>query len=235
MVRAATRPEGFVRFLFPLVGGLVPWGRAELARYGELNRALYQGLAEACGGRLLVEGSKIPTRLRWLLRMPGLRVSVIHLVRDPRATAFSWMNPKYNPGRKRLMSRQSPWRASVAWLLRNTLVHLLSPWCRVVRLRYEDLVAAPQEEVQRVLHELRPGGPGPGAGPQGGRVQLGVSHTISGNPMRFSSGETVIRRDRRFEEQMPALQYWLTTVLTLPWVLYYGYPVRRRGGAAEPR
>src|SRR5262249_11526864 len=59
----------------------------------------YAAVAKATAARVLVDSSKLPTYGELLRHVPGIEVTVVHLIRDPRATAFSWMRAKPLPER----------------------------------------------------------------------------------------------------------------------------------------
>jgi hypothetical protein len=76
--------------------------RATLAR-------LYRAVHDHTGCRVIVDSSKSPVYAELLATLPGADVSVVHLVRDPRASAYSWLRKKRLPdfGDDRLMLRQA--------------------------------------------------------------------------------------------------------------------------------
>ena len=59
-------------------------------RYVEHLDRLYRGIAEVSGAALIVESSKDANFASLLSRVPGLQTRIVHLVRDPRAVAYSW-------------------------------------------------------------------------------------------------------------------------------------------------
>src|SRR5439155_14642762 len=58
---------------------------------GNLNAAI----ADVSGCSVIVDSSKLPTYAFVLKKVPGLEVHIVHLVRDSRATAFSWQRNIY--------------------------------------------------------------------------------------------------------------------------------------------
>src|SRR5262249_8596556 len=63
-----------------------------------------------------------------------------------------------------------------------------------------------------------------------GRVVLGHTHGLSGNPSRFRYGEIVLRADEAWREQMRGRDRRIVTLVALPFLLRYGR--RPAGGAA---
>ena len=59
-----------------------------------------------------------------------------------------------------------------------------------------------------------------------GSVTFGMGHTVSGNPMRFSTGAVPLRPDEEWRTRMPRRQRMLVTAMTGVGLARYG--VRRR-------
>jgi hypothetical protein len=177
------------------------------ARYSELLRLLYDAILAVSGGRIVVDTSKTPVEALILSRVSGVQCRAIHLVRDARGVAFSWA--KRGVRRPEIVGHEAVMRIPTA------------------RLRYEDLARAPQEYIEAALRGS--GVPTDHAGLQAlgsGRVTLGTLHTIGGNPMRFTAGETPVRADEAWRREMtPGLRRGVTAV-TWPLLLLYGYSLR---------
>ncbi|HKZ27867.1 MAG TPA: hypothetical protein VJ086_08265, partial [Rubrobacteraceae bacterium] len=56
-------------------------------------------------------------------------------------------------------------------------------------------------------------------------VELGAGHTVAGNPNRFRNGLVRLRRDDEWVSRMKSWERPLVTLLTLPLLARYGYPV----------
>ena len=74
---------------------------------------LYRAVVHQTGCRVIVDSSKSPVYARLVAAIPGVEVAVVHQVRDPRATAFSFLRNKRLPdfGDDRLMQRSTHWSA----------------------------------------------------------------------------------------------------------------------------
>lgn len=209
------------------------WGR-QGAGDGELLgvlERLYRAVAEHTGCRVLVDSSKAPLYAELLARIPSIELQVVHLVRDPRATAYSWLRHKQLPdfGDVRQMQRLRPLKSSGLWALWQTMSELLMgrPPGRYLRLRYEDFVADPEAAVRRVAALV---GEEPAAWPfdSAGGVSLGVTHSVSGNPNRFETGTVQLRPDTEWVRGLGRGQRALVTAVTWPLLLRYRYPLRSR-------
>lgn len=60
---------------------------------GDMVR-LYEAIAAESGASVIVDSGKFPAEAAALCRVPGVDVRVLHVVRDPRATAESWRTVK---------------------------------------------------------------------------------------------------------------------------------------------
>ena len=65
------------------------------------------------------------------LAQAGIELRVLHLVRDSRAVAYSWLRRKRMPevtSEERYMPLKRPWRSAVFWSLENLALELLRPY-----------------------------------------------------------------------------------------------------------
>ncbi|MFL5992497.1 MAG: sulfotransferase family protein [Rubrobacteraceae bacterium] len=193
-----------------------------LIAYGRL----YEAIGAVTGSRVIVDSSKEPAHGFAMSMVPGVDFYALHLLRDPRAAAYSWSKKKPQPDTdaRDFMVRFSPAKSSALWDSWNASAEAL--WRRVpdryLRLRYEDFVADPRECFEKILALVGE----PDAGPPlvGEReVKLGVSHTVSGNPNRFETGAVELRTDREWISRMKPRDKALVTALTLPLLKHYGY------------
>lgn len=217
--------------------------RARVSRMEEYTGALeklYRAVQETSQSRVVVDTSKFPSYGYVLQNVPGIELYVLHLVRDPRAVAFSWasrkkpkLDRKDDPGKP--MTPHSLVESSLVWDEWNFVIE--NTWGRdpgrYMRLRYEDFVASPRDAVGGVVRFLgEEGGRLPFAGER--EVELGVSHTFSGNPDRFQSGPVGVRPDEGWKRGMSAARQALVAALTLPGMARYGYPLRpQREGSSR--
>jgi hypothetical protein len=124
------------------------------------------------------------------------------------------------------MDRHSVTRSSLEWDVHNFLVSTRQASLASYSLiRYEDLVSRPKlalESLGRAIGETWD----LGALFDGRELSLRSSHSASGNPSRFRTGSTSIRRDDEWMEKMPRYERLLSTVLTAPGLVRYGYSLR---------
>lgn len=199
---------------------------------------LYRAVQQHTGCRVIVDSSKAPLYGELLAAIPAIDLRVVHLVRDPRATAFSWMRDKQLPdfGDQRLMQRQRPLKSAGLWSLWQTMSELLigRPPARYLRLRYEDFVRDPEAAVRGILGFVGEDPPAlPFVSPQA--VRLAANHSVSGNPNRFSTGDIAIRADDEWMRLMPGTDRMLVTASTFPLLLRYSHPLLPPAGPARTR
>jgi hypothetical protein len=207
---------------------LWPSYRARLRRYLDLLERLYEAIRQVSGRPLLVDASKHASHAFLVRRMRGLDLRLVHLVRDSRGVAFSWtklMRRAEVVDGDALMATDTPLRMSARYVCYNLLFHLLRG-LRVptVLLRYESLVRDPARELTRVLdHAGRPPVDGELGFIGDGWVELGPSHALAGNPMRFRSGRVPLRLDEEWRGELRRRHRLLTLTSTWPLLLRYGY------------
>lgn len=202
------------------------------AAYLERLRQLYRGLRQVTGCRVVIDSSKSPGHGFLLGKLSELDVHVVHLVRDPRATAYAWQKRKVydaSGSEPLAMSRHTPARSARLWLTWNLAAELL--WAResYTRIRYEDFVARPREVVEGVLGRL--GLPVPELPfVSDHAVRLGPTHAVAGNPSRFTTGVVELRLDDEWRQALAPGSRRLVSLLTWPLMLRYGY--RWRGSSS---
>jgi hypothetical protein len=203
--------------------------------YATLMGVLYAVIARHTGARVVVDSTKTPSGAALLLTMDHLAPYAVHLVRDPRATAYSWSRRKV----RRLseyeepLEEQGPLRSGIQWLGYNLLTEWVSRhwsgggWSR---LRYEDLAIRPRASANDLASWL---------GVETGRdpfeapdlVRLTGGHLVAGNPDRFDTGAKRVRPDDRWLDGMSERDRWAVTALSLPLLRRYGYrPTVGRAG-----
>ena len=165
--------------------------RSRLGEFLDNTERLYQAIQSVSGSRVIVDTSKEPAYGYALGMVPGIDLRVLHLVRDPRAAAYSWAKKKRQPDStdREFMHRKTPTQSAVLWDAWNAAIEAL--WrrmpARYLRLRYEDFIADPRRGFEEILNLT---GEEDAELPLVGErdVKLGISHTVSGNPNRFDTG-----------------------------------------------
>jgi len=197
-----------------------PTGRPDLDLYLQAAARLYRAIADVTGARVIVDTSKRSGDAAALMLMPGIEAAFVHLVRDPRAVAYSWA--------RRQEAGHGPVATSRDWMAFNLLdgaIRRQAGRGRSMRLRYEDLMADPAARLRSItdlVHEK------PETLPlRGDHVALlGVNHGVMGNPSRFVTGEVELREDEVWKRAQSLRDRRLVTTLTLPLLTRFGYRAR---------
>lgn len=188
----------------------------------EVLSGLYTALQQASGASVIVDSSKAPSYGFLLSLVPGIRVHVVHLVRDSRGVAYS---------RLRRNSRgELHWKSedllvaktALEWSAVNGLSRALKTTLPYSLVRYEDLVGDPAATLRGIAAGCgHPGVELPFL--QGSRVLLGTDHTVSGNEMRFDRGWIELKHDDEWRRRLRGRHRLILNAMNWPWLATYRY------------
>ncbi len=181
-------------------------------------RELLQAVRSVSGAEVIVDTSKRMGRAWMLSRCLDEPVRIIHLVRDPRGTLWSFMKRGIEQKAK------SPVRALLHYSVKNAMssvVSLILPKESVLRVRYEDLVQSPKTELERLgefvgldfsqtVSELEEHQPIP------------VPFLLDGNRIRKRS-TIQLTPDEEWKKGLAPAYRALALGITVPFSLAYGY------------
>lgn len=200
---------------------------SDVREYASYYSRLYRAAAQLAGRSTVVDSSKQASLPYVLQYAEDIDVRVLHCVRDSRAVAYSWTKtvprPEGQADGHQYMKRYSPGILALKWMQHNVVIeNLRLQKVPVHRVRYEDWARAPVSTVQSALEFA---GLEPRMNPRldDTWVDLPVTHTCSGNPMRFTVGRVEIRRDEKWRGEFPNASRSLVTGLTAPGLAAYGY------------
>jgi hypothetical protein len=200
----------------------------EIKNYGENNQAVFQALLELLESQTgtryqwIVDSSKDPYRLLWLVRSQLFNIKVIHLVKDPRAFVYSMTKKilQQQPENKGKLIEMTVSK-SLAWVLQNSLFSQIASnylaKSDYLLINYEKLAAEPQATVKEICQTI---------GCQFEKEAVtsfrhNKNHTIAGNPMRFRQGGIVL--DEEWKTSFPPVYQRLTELITSMNTSRYGY------------
>lgn len=163
-------------------------------------------------------------------RIESTNFSTVHLVRDPRGVAFSWLKQVRSDSEPRDLPRSSAAKTSVRWISCNLLVQFLLNRLSggYLRVRYEDLVAYPDDIVRKIsnatlnVSEINR--------PTEQRVRQTIEHHVVGsNPgvRRDLGSDLQLKLDEEWRTQLPQSQRWLVTAVCGGLMAAYKYPLRK--------
>ena len=188
----------------------------------QLLSRLYLAIETVSGASVIVDSSKSPSYAHLLSLAPGVRVRVVHLVRDGRGVAYSRLR---RLARGELRSKNQHLlvaRTALEWAAVNGLAHRLGTELPYTLVKYEDLLADPRATLQRIAVETQ--SPAPSFSFLGdSTVLLGADHIVSGNQMRFERGWLPLRPDDEWRHELTRMQLLILRAFTFPWMQRYGY------------
>jgi Sulfotransferase family len=196
--------------------------------HADLMARTYRAIADRTGARVIVDTTKIPGEAALLPNVPAVTPYFAHLVRDPRAAAYSWRHSK------QYVYAMSAAKSTGYWDVFNLGSEAIARRYpeRSLFLRYEDFIADPAAAIDALLQLC---GEDRDANPVRGRViELHVNHTVLGNPDRFQTGPTTIRNtDDKWRAGLPASAK--LAAMTISWPLLGRYGYRYRGTFSPKR
>jgi hypothetical protein len=203
--------------------------RRRATEYAAVYAQLYRAVRQVSGCAVTVDASKHASLAFCLRTEPEIDLRVIHLVRDPRAVAYSWTRQVRRPEAEgaaetspRYIPTLAPARSAMRWNIQNMGFQLLAARGAPARLtRYEDFIAAPVAGMQE-LAEFAEVEPELSFMTDTG-ADLALTHTAGGNPMRFSAGRIEFRRDDVWRSRLRPDARALVATLTFPLLARYGY------------
>lgn len=196
--------------------------------YQCLLKKLFHALAAVSGSEVIIDTSKAASHGWSLTKVAGIDLRLLHLVRDPRAVAYSWAKKRLledSPKQQYFKCRDVEESCSI-WNTTNHRAEWLAERTGLPaeRLRYEDFAASPRESLKQVLGLLSEQKRELGF-LDSQRVRLRPCHTVSGNPSRFDQvGLVEIRPDEEWKQKMSAEDMATATHATVTRLRAYGYP-----------
>jgi len=193
---------------------------------------IYAGIARTSGARVIIDSTKAPAHAYALSLFSETSFYVLHLLRDPRATAYSWLrNPDAGARATTGVPFKPPGVAATAeqWNSRSLAIEtLLRPRLgqRFMQLRYEDFASAPALALERVLAFLEEDKPFAPVLVEKNVVSLGPNHILASNHAKHRRGRVPIALDAEWQRHMPKCERRIVTLLTLPLLARYGYAGR---------
>ncbi|WP_420847070.1 sulfotransferase [Nonomuraea basaltis] len=205
----------------------VPSFQCKLKRYTEIMSSVYQAIRTVSGCDIVVDSSKTPAAAYMIRHVPDIDLRIVHLVRSSYGVCYSHTkivrNPNYGNG---FMRRQTPTRTAIEWMCLNLTLDALGFLGEPrMLLRYEDFIARPRTNLQRMITFA--GEPmGTEELPFHGEnhVQLPRSHSIAGNPMRNRTGLEPLAVDNAWRTELPQRTKRIITALTGMGLARYKYP-----------
>jgi hypothetical protein len=152
------------------------------------NVSLFHAISEASGKSFVVDSSKRPGRLKYLLGLQELDVYPVHLIRDARGQVLS------------MLRRQGGFAKHILrYRVINSLIHRAIKSVPHASIDYEELVRDPEPTLRRLLEPL-----GLSFSPKQMLWSDQERHLIAGNKMRWEPERLVL--DERWKESLSRFQ-----------------------------
>jgi hypothetical protein len=202
--------------------------RRSLEGYTDVLSRIYAAIAVISGNDVIVDSTIDPAYGLLLRHVPSLDLRVVHVVRDSRATAFSWTRWQRRTDRVDTEMYQRRFRPPVTalrWMIYHGLTTALETLQREqLVIRYEDVVADPAAQIRRVTSFIdRPISSDDLSFLGQGQAEMGVNHTVAGSVMRLNCGPLAIRLDDEWTRALPKRQRLAVNALSFPLLRHYGY------------
>jgi len=194
--------------------------------YAERTAALFRAVAKVSGAAVLVDSSKSPTRALALSMMPGVDLTIVHLVRDPRGVAWS-LNRAYAAdhaaGIQHAIKPMPVVSATWSWMLNNWFADRVRRRTgKAILMRYEDFVQEPPVVLAQVLEAVGIRDKNVEPGKLISALAPGNLHLPAGNRLRRQD-QVSIKLDDAWMRDMPAGKIRSVRLLAWPLMAKYGY------------
>jgi hypothetical protein len=120
----------------------------------------------------------------------------------------------------------------MSWLVRNFIVELLTRRHRSIVVQYDELARDPAA-VLRALADLVDEPAGSLEFLTSETAAIVPTHSVGGNPVRMVSGAVAIKPDEEWRDAMSGRDRTVSTIVALPLLHRYGFPVRATRTHAE--
>lgn len=217
---------------------LIPGGdqllRQRAKNYLQSLEDLYLAIKTKTNSHVIIDSSKFPMYGYLLGTLPLIDLYVVHLIRDPRATAYSWQRRRVLPLAKNTqevtyLPQITATENSIRWNVWNVACEILGKASsgKYCALRYEDFMMAPRQTVESICQMVDENA-ALGTSPfiDNHTVELGITHSISGNPNRLKIGLVKLKFDTEWRSGLKDHDKVLTTTLTWPLMFRHKYHLR---------
>lgn len=189
------------------------------------NARVIAAILEAAGAAVAVDSSTNHRRLERLLACKQFELKVLHMVRDPRATADSVDRfHRRRSARLGIPFRSRLVRTSLRWAYVHGRVRRLMNRRNVdyLTVHYEDFARDPRSVVNVICHWI-----GVDFEPSMLDYWEAEHHLLDGNELARNSDPRPIKLDTRYLEHMSTTNWWLATASAIFSIRRWNYPLSR--------
>lgn len=196
-------------------------------QYASVLESIYRSVQRVSGCDVIVDSSKGAGHASMLAEMTSIYPRMIHLVRDSRATSYSWSRRKRRTDisdREEYMEKMNHRTVAVHWNVGHTFAPIAARRLAAATVcRYEDFARQPRTTIDNILNDLGMGNVALSPFVSEHSVCLRDNHSLWGNPDRSNHGVVAIRPDDQWRQQMSGWKKLEVSALTLPWLIKYRY------------
>lgn len=209
---------------YSLLPGYQRWLNGAIPIFRENMEKLYQAVHRITSSTLIIDSSKLPSYAYAVNSMDSIEAYYVHLIRDPRGVAYSWLKTK--TGRDgTVMEKMHPVFSAGLWTVTNLASESFLKTSKppYLRIRYEDFIQSPQSTIQEMIALT---GIEPRELPfkSEREVKLLPNHNLEGNPNRFQSGLISLNLDDSWLTHLSPPHQRMINSLTWPLLKRYHYP-----------
>ena len=155
----------------------------------------------------LIDASKDPYRLKWLIQSNYFDIFVLHIIKRPEAFVYSTQKQE-----KKFTNRlRITIRMSFRWVIENYIIFKVCnkylPPNHYIKIKYEEFCLDPNKELNQIFDVINL--------PKNNTLSDSfshINHAISGNTMRFKSD--TIKLDEKWKGKLHLLQKILVMIIT---------------------
>ena len=167
---------------------------------------LYKNILVKTESSYIIDSSKHPMFAYILSMHPNIELYTIHLIRDARAVTYSTQKKRIRPEVKdkiEYMPTYPAYISALAWKFVNIASEDLEKTSlKYIRIRYEDMLQNIKETLKKLYLFLDLKKVNNNFIKENNVLLLHANHTVSGNPMRFKSGEIELKLDDEWKTKL---------------------------------
>ncbi|MEM1328000.1 MAG: sulfotransferase domain-containing protein [Bacteroidota bacterium] len=213
---------------------LLPFYKAankQLEQYKTALNNLFHAIFEEIKAEIIIDSSKVAPYVHAVSQLADFDIYVLHLVRDPRAVAYSWQKKiKRSDVEKNdevFMEEYSPRKSSISWQLVNQYAESLKNRTDLKYhfLKYEDFAQQPEKHLAQLLQFLNYSKDAIEINDNSIPLHR-TDYGIWGNPnVRQQKEQLRIKYDSDYKKQLHPSTTRTATFWSLPLLLRYGYSI----------
>lgn len=223
--KTVARPKSLLPLLYPTLRSARFQRR--LSVYRSFLRTFYKTVSQHSRKEVIVDSSGSPLHGYVISDVCEADVTMLHLIRDGRAVAYSNQKSKANPGAQGQSGKMCPKPAlqtAITWPIYNQLLSDVSDRFEDSYIRrYENLFRSPKKEFYSLSEELELS--------QGMKdvfinehvIQMDDCHSGQGNPSRFINGQVSLKVDKEWKQEISFFREMLVSTLDHKKLKKYGY------------